>query len=192
MTEVFSERGRSSIGGYGRADEYHARSRSRGELLEPRGEKYGRATNNIRTERKDESAVPEKEMHGGGYKDDKRGGGYNNAGGGKPGGDRGGYRDQGDYRTKGNYGAPNRGGAGGQFQKPSNFRIVSEGQTSQLHSNHFRFGTRNLSGNIFIYKADFGATEKEDCFAVFRSLISEFERIFFKYMTYGKLIFSPT
>jgi len=128
-------------------------------------------------------------MHGGGYKDDKRSGGYINIGGGKPGGNTGGYRDKGDYRTKGNYGG---GGAGGQFPKPSNFRVVSEGQTSQLHSNHFRFGTRNLSGNIFIYKADFGATEKEDCFAVFRSLISEFERIFFKYMTYGKLIFSPT
>ena len=76
MTEVFTERGRPSIGGHGKADDYNARSRSRGEFLEPRGEKYGRTTENIRTERKDETAGPEKEMQGGGYKGNQGGGGY--------------------------------------------------------------------------------------------------------------------
>lgn len=135
MTEVASGRGRD-IGGY---DNYHDRSRSRGQLIEPRGERYGRET--IRGDKP--TAGPDQEMHrggGGGYRDrpsDSRGGdrdgGYRDRGpgGGGRGGDRGG-----DFR--GGRGGYSGGGAGG-FQQGPKVATVSEGQTSNLHSNHFKF-----------------------------------------------------
>lgn len=67
MTEIASERvSRSAMpGGY---DRYHERSRSRGEIVEPRGERYGRPA------LKDERGVRREEKHEGGEMKDMHGG----------------------------------------------------------------------------------------------------------------------
>ena len=95
MTEVVQDRGRA-IGGY---DRYHERSRSRGQVIEPRGEKYGREI--IRGDKP--TAGPDQDMHGGG----RGGGGYRD----RPSDSRGGDRD-GGYRDRG----PGGGGRGGDFR----------------------------------------------------------------------------
>lgn len=132
MTEVLRERGRD-VGGY---DRFHDRSRSRGHVIEPRGEKYGRE--NIRGDKP--NAGPDQDMHRGGG-----GGGYRDRPSDSRGGDRDGYRDRpqggggrgGDFRGgRGGYGG---GGAGGFQQSGPKVATVAEGQTSNLHSNHFKF-----------------------------------------------------
>ena len=106
-----------------------------------------------------------------------QGGGYNRGGGGYGGGgDRGygggsGYRDRGERGEGGGYrdrgGQHDRGGdrgygGGGGFQNTGpKVSTVSEGQNTNMLSNHFRFKTNTQQGNIYIYKIDFGVFDDQ-------------------------------
>jgi hypothetical protein len=181
MTEVLQERfSRSEMpGGY---DKFHDRSRSRGEVLEPRGERYGRRATDINI--KDERGVRREDKQEGGSMKDMHGGRH---GGGGYGGDRfdrheggggGGYRDRG---AGGGRGFEDRGGqrggrggaafgGGGGFGGGSSVAIIQPGQTSMLQSNHFRFSAKNADGKIYIYKAEFSMDNREAKFQALKSI----------------------
>lgn len=139
--------GRDALpGGY---DRFSERSRSRGDIYgEQRGKEYGRGiisdakSSNTRGETRKEE--PESEMHGkgqggGGYGGDRGsgggGGGFRDRGNESRG--EGGYRDRGGQRDRG--GERGYGGGGGGFSGGAKVSTVSEGQTSNMLSNHFRF-----------------------------------------------------
>jgi len=93
MTAVVERR--RDVGGY---DAYHERSRSRGHILEPRGEKYGREP--IRGDKP--LAGPDQDMQrsgggGGGYRDRPFEGGRGGSRGYQGGGGGGSYRDRQGY-----------------------------------------------------------------------------------------------
>ena len=91
MTAVVERR--RDLGGF---DSYYERSRSRGQVIEPRGEKYGRET--IRGDKP--QAGPDQEMHrgggggGGGLRDRPYEGGRGGSRGFQGGGGGGNYRDR--------------------------------------------------------------------------------------------------
>lgn len=102
MTEAISERVSRSERMPGGYDHFHERSRSRGEILESRGERYGRV--NI----KDERGARREEKNEGGEMKDHYGG---RQGGGGYGGDRG---DRGDRHEGGGGGGYRDRGQGGR------------------------------------------------------------------------------
>ena len=125
-------------GGY---DRFHERSRSRGEIREPRAERYGRVVlkdeKGIRREEKQEGGEM-KDMHGGRQGGGRQGGGGGYGGDRHEGGGGGGYRDRGagggrgfDQGSRGGRGGAGAGGGGGfgGGMKVSNYQ---EGSTNQL------------------------------------------------------------
>lgn len=207
MAEV-ARRGRGlETGGF---DTFNDRSRSRGEMIEPRGERYGRKSEVLpEKENRDHikgdkptAAGPDKDMHGkdtgssqGGYRDrqggdrHEGGGGYRDRGTG--GGGRGGDSHQGGG-GRGGYGAP-----GGSFAQGPKVASVNEGQTSMLHSNHFKFAQmrkETSDSQIYIYSIDFGLLDSsiDARINAVRSVDKELTSTYFKYIMYGKTIFSPT
>jgi hypothetical protein len=180
MTEV--RVGRAELpGGY---DRFNDRSRSRGEVLERRGD-YGRAglkeeDRRIRRDEKTEGGEMN-EMHsrqgqrdGGGYRDRESGGGdgYRDRG---YGGGRG-YDDRG--RGGGRGGGAGYGGGGG-FGGGSKVANVQEGQTSNLLSNHFRFKAINETGKIYIYNIEFGTLDNRELrHESLRSIDGELKRLY--------------
>lgn len=215
MTEVANSRGREIGGHHSGYDKYHDRSSSRGVLLQDnRGERYGRANEDItrggredrhiRGDKKD-GAGPETEMHGGGghrgYRDD---GGYS----GRHEGGGGGYRDRGaggrGFDQHGGRGGGGRGGGagyggGGGFGGGSRVASVAEGQVSQLHSNHFRFGTMNTADTIYMYQIEYGIFDagndfesRENRFEAFKGIEQNLRKILPKCFAYGKFVFATT
>jgi len=205
---ALAERGRDHLPGG--LDRYNERSRSRGDLYAERGREYGRgcaSSNNIderdrriRGDGHPVKAEPESEMHGG--KGHHGGGGYGGGHGGY-GGDRGGGRggrddrhDGGGYRDRG--GQRDRGGdrggfGGGGFGGGPKVSTVSEGQQSNLLSNHFRFSTTNIQGQIYIYKIDYGTFDTRELrISAIRFLDRKLKEIFGTYTPYATHLFTPT
>jgi PAZ domain len=69
---------------------------------------------------------------------------------------------------------------------------IEAGSTCLQLSNHFRFTAKTISGKIHIYLVDYGVFNEENHGDAIRSIDTHLKKVFVKYLTFHKYLFSPT